>query len=261
MQDKRTVESDQCLDVNKKSKQTEQEVPMVVEELGEVKFFDARDCVKLVDKMGGDMTVVNSARVSFGREKSLDEDLNAQDVGLVKYLATHGHISPFFHPVIQLRIKMPIFVARQWFKHTIGFARNEISRRYVNFNVESFVPTKIRPAAKNKKQGSNEVDDHPDNEKIVQLMTEISQKSLDVYKLLIESNVCSEQARIILPQGMMTEFIETASLAAYARLYNLRNDPHAQVEIRAYAVVIGEIMREIYPVSWPFLVKHEADSI
>lgn len=173
------------------------------------------------------------------------------DEKLIKYLATHNHTSPFFHPQVRLRLKMPIFVAREWFRHTVGFARNEVSRRYVDFEAECYVPDSmsVRERDTNKKQGSKAT--AVDEADVVRgYMADSTQLSVETYKKLLEANVAPEVARMVLPQSMYTEFIETASLSAYARLCSLRLDPQAQAEIQAYAGALSSLIETRFPVSW-----------
>jgi len=205
--------------------------------------------VECLDVFGDDLTVVNAARVSFAKESTVFEP---RDEKLVTYLANHGHNSPFFHPMARFRLKMPIFVAREWFRHTVGFARNEVSRRYVDDEPECYVPTVLRARDSNKKQGSKD-EAIPDNEAILKHVQAHTNGVLEFYKFLLKEGVAPEVARGILPQSMYTEFIETASLAAYARLCSLRLDPQAQKEIREYAAAVSEIMAEKFPVSWKAL--------
>jgi thymidylate synthase (FAD) len=206
--------------------------------------------VELLGVFGDDLMVVNAARVSFRKESKA---MTPQDERLIKYLARNNHITPFFHPQIQFRICMPIFVAREWYRHQIGFARNEVSRRYVDEKPECFVPDVLRRRDSNVKQGSsNEV--VADNDKCMDLIQKLQDDSIELYQTLLDHDVCPEQARIILPQSMYTEFIETGSLAAYARLCRLRLDPHAQKEIQVYADMISSILSEKFPVSWKCLL-------
>ena len=209
--------------------------------------------IQLLNVMGDDLMVVNAARVSFNKESKL---MTAGDAKLIKYLADHNHVTPFFHPQLQFRIKMPIFVAREWYRHQIGFARNEVSRRYVDSQPECYVPNAedIRERDKNLKQGSKDTPVQ-DSDQIVKIISDATQVSIDAYNAMLEANVAPEVARMILPQSMYTEFIETGSLAAYARLYKLRHDPHAQKEIRDYANAIGEIIAQKFPFSWAALTS------
>jgi thymidylate synthase (FAD) len=201
--------------------------------------------------MGNDLMVVNAARVSFAKESS---EFSQQDGKLISYLAKHHHTSPFFHPQIQFRIKMPIFVAREWYRHTIGFSRNEVSRRYVSDSPECWIPDidQFRERDPKAKQGSRENEVESANEAHA-IFYESVRQSTDAYEALLKMNVAPEIARCVLPQSMYTEFIETASLAAYARLYKLRTSPDAQREIQWYARMIGKFMEEKFPVSWKAL--------
>ena len=214
--------------------------------------------VELLEVFGTDLTVVNAARVSFGKEST---EMVDRDKKLIKYLATHNHNSPFFHPIARFRMKMPIFVAREWFRHTVGFARNEVSRRYVDDPPECYIPSEdnIRERDSNKKQGSRE-GSVKDAKLARSLIVEETNKALYAYKALLDLNVAPEVARIILPQSMYTEFIETASIAAYARLCSLRLDPHAQKEIREYAAEVSVLLEEKFPVSWAALQHHASAS-
>lgn len=207
--------------------------------------------VELLDTFGDDLTVVNAARVSFNKESS---QINPKDAGLIKYLATHEHTSPFFHPQLRFRLKMPIFVAREWFRHTIGFARNEVSRRYVDDKPEIWIPGTFRERDQNLKQGSKATE-VSNSDAVRNLYMATTDASLKAYEAMLESGVAPEIARSILPQGMYTEFIETGSLAAYARLCNLRLDPHAQVEIREFAGAVAEFISTKFPISWSTLCK------
>lgn len=209
------------------------------------------DCkVELLETFGSDLTVVNAARVSLGKHVS---EFTEKDARLIKYLADHDHVSPFFHPQARFRLKMPIWMAREWFRHTVGFARNEVSRRYVDDPPTFHLPAELRTRAPNKKQGSND-DVHPQNVFLRQQMKLACELSLETYQTLLAKNVPPEQARMVLPQNMMTEFIETGSLAAYARLCKLRMGPDAQKEIRDMAGKIAEELQTVFPHSWSTLV-------
>lgn len=205
--------------------------------------------IELLDVFGNDLTIVNAARVSFNKEST---ELNSKDEKLIQYLAKHNHITPFFHPQLRFRIKMPIYVAREWYRHTIGFARNEVSRRYVDTPPECYNPQDIRARDTNLKQGSK-LTNVENNIDIALKIKDIQDKVLCTYEELLSLNVAPEIARGILPQSMYTEFIETASLAAYARLCKLRLDPHAQKEIQEYAKVLSELIEEKFPMSWKAL--------
>jgi thymidylate synthase (FAD) len=207
--------------------------------------------IELLEVFGNDLTVVNAARVSFAKES---KEMTLGDEKLIMYLAKHNHTSPFFHPQIRFRIKMPIFIAREWYRHTIGFARNEVSRRYVSDTPECWIPiaSDLRQKDSNKKQGSK--DESVDQ---ADVLSEYIQSNIEgtisLYEHLLEEGVAPEVARCILPQSMYTEFIETASLAAYARLYKLRFAPDAQREIQEYAKKVGECLEHHFPISWKAL--------
>ncbi len=206
--------------------------------------------VELLETFGDDLTVVNAARVSFDKTST---EFNEKDSGLIRYLAKHEHMSPFFHPQIRFRIKMPIFVAREWFRHTIGFARNEVSRRYVDTEPEIWIPTEFRERDPKIKQGSLSTEIHNNLEARAIFNAAVEASSV-TYNMLLEMRVAPEIARAILPQSMFTEFIETGSLAAYARLCRLRLDPHAQKEIRDYAQEISDLIEPRFPISWAALM-------
>jgi len=207
--------------------------------------------VELLHVMGDDLMVVNAARVSFAKESV---EFKEQDAKLVNYLAKHNHISPFFHPQVQFRIKMPLFVAREWYRHQIGFARNEVSRRYVDTPPECWIPdpTELRQRDPKIKQGSKENPVENSNFLYGAIAYQV-RESINLYEQLLDQEVAPEIARTVLPQSMYTEFIETGSLAAYARLYKLRTSPDAQREIQKYAKMVGDEISKKFPVSWAAL--------
>lgn len=222
----------------------------------------AKTTVQLIDHMGSDLSVANAARVSMAKESEWDvgydvdtplPHLADRDVKLLGYLAKHSHWTPFSHPQISFRIKAPIFVARQWFKHMIGITRNETSRRYVDDAPEFFIPEVVRARPDGSiKQGSGGA--HPEGATWQEVMAEATGTLLATYQLMIADGVAPEQARMILPQNMMTEWVETASLAAVCRACALRLDPHAQLETREIAEQIAEIVAPLFPVSWSALM-------
>jgi len=224
--------------------------------------------VSYIDHMGGDGRTVNAARVSF-KKKISEVILSGPDERLIQYLAKHNHWSPFSHTIITMVEKVPIFVARQRFKHFIGFvytdteedgleaAYNEVSRRYVDDPPEFFMPDVWRGKPVNAKQGSSDEiiekfssdplwDQHGGNILSIQSHYQIVLNTCEaVYEQMIKDGVAPEQARMVLPQSMYTEYYVTGSLAAWARAYKLRSDSHAQSEIRDLAakwnVIIGSI--------------------
>ena len=242
--------------------------------------------VEYVNHMGDDITVVNSARVSFAKfsegvgfdeiVEHVDEDgectlhafipnVKDGDKKLIRYLAKHNHFTPFTHEMVTLREKVPIFVARQRFKHVVGFSYNEVSRRYVSDVPDFHVPEtngwRTRP--EKVKQGSSTTDfvthfKEPFMNGLTsplleeEYMTHII-KSTRLYTEMISSGVCPEQARMVLPQSMMTEYFVTGSLYAWARAYNLRKSSTAQLEIRELADEWNRILGALYPISWEAL--------
>jgi thymidylate synthase (FAD) len=206
--------------------------------------------VRYVDHSGTDLTVVNAARVSFGRMKTVLDD---QDKRLIQYLAKHNHWSPFSHPHITLWVKAPVFVRSQCFRHKIGFTENEISRRYVTTNLSFYLP-RLRKVHPQKKQGS--LPDPIDNEaKYLDEVIEWYRKSVDIYQSLISAGVAPEVARAVLPQGVMTEWYWTGSLYAWARFYGLRTAEDAQRETGEVAEKAAEIISKLFPVSWDALIR------
>ena len=211
--------------------------------------------VELVGVLGNDLTVVNAARVSMDKMSSV---VNEKDEKLIHYLAKHNHWTPFAHVQFQFRIKMPIFVAREWFRSTVGLSRNEVSRRYVDTPPDFWTPKGAwRGRAENVKQGSGDLLPEEVCDEVTRLYWEAVDVCSENYRTMLDIGVCPEQARSLLPQSMMTEFIETGSLAAYARIYGLRTDPHAQLEIQEYAHAIGEAIAPIVPVSWKALTGEQ----
>jgi thymidylate synthase (FAD) len=219
--------------------------------LGKWNAPDGLGSVELLSVDGGDITVVNAARVSFAKSVT---KMSAGDVKLIKYLAVHNHVSPFFHPQIRLRIKMPLFVVREWYRHTIGFARNEVSRRYVDTPPDCWRPlaTDVRARNPSAKQGSL-ARAITGSDSALDLVLRSQKVALETYDTLLALGVAPEIARVVLPVSMYTEFIETGSLAAYARLANLRLSPDAQVEIRRYATAVSDIIAPHFPASWAAL--------
>ena len=210
--------------------------------------------VTLIDHMGTDLSVVNAARVSFGKSSTFDgrvggpNVLKAADAKLIQYLANHGHYSPFGHCFASFHVKAPVFVARQLVKHK--FLRwNEISRRYVDSKPEFYEPVEWRGRSEDKKQGSaGRVDIYMDQEMQWH-------RQLTAYTNLINNGVCPEQARMVLPQSMMTEWYWSGSLDAFADMCNLRTTDDTQYETRLAAILLSNKMLELFPVSWYELLR------
>ena len=241
--------------------------------------------VQYMDHMGTDLTVVNAARVSFDKESDwgweclmcgdsseneatekcgqydqsmcdVVDTLSERDTKLINYLAKHNHWTPFGQCNLQLRIKMPIFVARQLMRSNVGIVWNEVSRRYVDSEPEFYEPEVWRGRPDGSiKQGSGQALEYQDSIKMSQ--QRFLEAVSDEYGYLLDACVCPEQARMVLPQSTYTEVVGNFTLAALARVYTQRADSHAQWEIQQYALAMGEVAREQFPVSWEALTGGE----
>ena len=246
--------------------------------------------VELVDYMGSDLSVVNSARVSFNKKSKAKSSevknvnfyasgetevilpvLKERDEKLIRYLARHNHWTPFAHTCITFHIKAPMFVARQLQKHQIGLVWNEVSRRYIKEDPEFYIPEEWRYQADNVKQGSSDdfinYDDldikikkeynneYDWSDDLVLTPSEIAEDSKSTYKTLLDIGICPEQARMVLPQNAYTEWYWTGSLFAFARVCRLRCARDTQKETRDIADQILSLCSELYPVSWKYLTE------
>jgi thymidylate synthase (FAD) len=228
--------------------------------------------------MGSDLSVVNKARVSFGKKSDWKREdfygtdehgwkyeeevlsLSDKDAKLIRYLAEHKHFSPFGHAFASFHVKAPIFVARQLVKHK--FLRwNEISRRYVDDEPEFYMPDVWRGRSEDKKQGSsgivNLAEFCGDYGNLLHDTWFSKDMALTVYKKMIEAGVAPEQARMVLPQSTMTEFYWSGSLDAFADMAKLRLKEDTQYETRLVADQISEKMKQLFPVSWVALVGEQ----
>lgn len=215
--------------------------------------------VEYVIHMGDDLFVANVARTSFSNESKeftlREQKQIGSDEGLIEYLAKHNHWSPFGHPQITLKIKAPVPIRTQCFKSKVGFVENEESRRYISSTPELFVPEAFRSKPDgNKKQGSGGKHDRSDWWTF--RYEEVCHDALRLYEQMIDDGVAPEQARFVLPQGCMVNWIWTGSLAAYARFCKLRLDPHAQGEVTDLAEEISKIIQPLFPYSWKALINN-----
>ena len=205
---------------------------------------------------GDDLLVVNAARVSFAKRSEI---MTAGDRRLIAYLAKHGHWTPFAHPQITIHCRAPLFVRTQCFKHKVGFVENEVSRRYVDDAPEYFMPERWRGRAEDKKQGSSDTIIHlvdlgdGDASSPDLLLEDLHRTATETYAALIDGGVAPEQARMCLPQSMLTEWFWTGSLSAWARFCALRLKPDAQYETALLAGQCDDIVQRLFPVSWPAL--------
>jgi thymidylate synthase (FAD) len=214
--------------------------------------------VTYVNHMGDDLSVVNAARVSFGKKSDYmprvhmgePKVLQFKDDRLIKYLAKHKHKSPFNHAFATFHVKAPVFVARQLVKHEY-MPWNEISRRYVDDPPDFFKPDYWRGRAENVKQGSS--GEVKSNANVAYQYAKIE----GLYKQLLDEGVCPEQARMILPQSMMTEWYWSGTLYAFAKMCGLRLKEDTQAETRVVAEKVEDVMAKLYPVSWEALRMYE----
>ena len=214
--------------------------------------------ITLIDKMGTDLSVVNAARVSFAKQSQWKRmvpsagkegyDLSEKDDKLIKYLAKHGHWSPFAHAFISFRIKAPIFVARQLVKHQVGLAWNEVSRRYVDDKPEFYIPFMWRKRPdKSIKQGSSDEEVPYDIMKLINTAQE-------TYDDMLAEGIAPEMARMVLPQCMHTEWIWSGSVYAFSRVCNLRNKSNAQSETRMVTLELSKHMKDHFPMCTKYLL-------
>jgi thymidylate synthase (FAD) len=229
--------------------------------------------VTLVDSCGSDISVVNAARVSFNKESEFDKEeyfsdkmtyhdgtpvtmyrdkLSDKDTKLITYLAKHKHTSPFNHAFLSFRVKAPIFVARQMVKHKF-LPWNEVSRRYVDEEPEFYFPTVWRGKAVDKKQGSG--DELNTKELYDEMMAFYNEESFRLYKYYLGMGVCPEQARMVLPQNVMTEWIWSGTLGAFCDMLRLRLSPDTQEETREVATLISKHVQQLFPVSYGALLN------
>lgn len=246
--------------------------------------------VEYINHCGDDLSVVDAARCSFDKQSGWEypsqfpeenytspesrfnrnelggfQRLSLPDTKLIKYLANHKHFSPFNHSFISVRVKAPVFVARQLVKHKF-MPWNEVSRRYVKGEVELYTPNSWRKAAENVKQGSSsEIVEKIsclkfDNEKrhdVYEAYESVTEEALNLYNSMIESGICAEEARMVLPQSMMTTWIWSGTMGAFCDMLKLRLDNHTQYETRIVAQEVAKIVKELFPVSYEALVGVE----
>ena len=216
-----------------------------------IKVLD-KGFVDVVDSLGSDLTVVNSARVSFGKRK---EKFTKADEKLIRYLAKHKHYSPFRHIQVQFHIKAPEFVMRQWYKHVVGIettsnssikdhAWNEISGRYVEVE-DYYIPSVFRAQSEDNKQAS---EGEIERQELAEFIWSSTLKSTqDAYESLLKLGTAKEQARAILPLNQYTEVYWTASFQAIMNFIELRDEATAQWEIQQYAKVLKKVMQQMFP--------------
>lgn len=205
--------------------------------------------VELLNHMGSDLDVVNAARVSFAKEAT---EFNPSDEKLIRYLASHDHWTPFAHTALQFRVAAPVPIRTQCFKHKIGLVENEESRRYISTRPEIYVPEFFREKPQGSiKQGS--AGSHPDSDYWIEQYVNQTESAVVLYTDMMDCGVCPEQARFVLPQGAIVNWIWTGNLVSFANFYNKRTEEHAQKEVRDVAVRLGALVAPLFPVSWKAL--------
>lgn len=217
---------------------------------GTLRWIFDRGYVRLVDFMGTELSVVNAARVSFAKES---KDFSDSDEKLIKFLLKKGHTSPFRHAFLTFEVKAPLFVARQWWKYVVGSdhtmdAWNEMSRRYVEDELEFYIPFEWRQAPENKKQGSGENVHEQLGERLSQDMELNIRLSMKNYQYALNMGVCAEQARLFLPAyAMYTTWRWSASLQSVLHFLSQRTKPDAQFEIQKYANAVLDLTELTFP--------------
>lgn len=206
-----------------------------------IKVLDGQGWIGLIDHLGTESTLVNAARVSFGKMK---EEMDDKDIVLLDYLIENKHTSPMEHVVFTFSVHCPLFVRGQWHRHRT-WSYNEISRRYTEVDLEFYTPPKIRQQAKSDRQASVEAD-FDDTELRAQI-SQHNEASLKLYNKLLDAGVCREQARGVLPQNMMVTFWATVDLSNLIHFLELRDSEHAQWEIRQYAEAIKQLIKPVVP--------------
>lgn len=213
----------------------------------------SQSSVHIINSMGSDLSCVNAARVSFNKESV---ELSNKDVKLITYLAKHNHFTPFCHNSLTFRIKAPLFVARQLVKHQVGGVWNEESRRYIDEKPEFYFPDVWRGKPVNAKQGSSEEELVLTNEYITYTPpVTMCHWALDTYLGMLKDGVAPEQARMVLPQNVMTNWWWTGSLMFFARVCKQRLDAHAQKETRDVAQMINDQIPKEFEHSWKALMQ------
>ena len=206
--------------------------------------------VSYIAHHGSDDLVVDAARVSF--DKQAEAYGTHQNERLINFLAREQHTHPFTHPVATFRCTAPIFVSRQLAKHQVGGTWNEVSRRYIKSSPSYWKPKFFRGSAADVKQGSS-AEAHRRSEEFIDEYHDICIDAIATYNKMVALGICAEQARAILPQGAITEWVWTGSLLFWSRVYNLRIKPDTQKETRDFAELLGEQMASLYPISWKAL--------
>jgi len=206
------------------------------------KVLGGQGWVGLIDHLGAEISIVNAARVSFGKLKN---EMEQRDIALLKYLIENKHTSPLEHVVFTFSVHCPLFIRGQWHRHRT-WSYNEISRRYTEIDMEFYTPENLRQQADNDRQASVDSADFNDSA-LRELISGHNQSSFALYEELLAKGVCREQARGVLPQNMMVTFWGTVNLGNLLHFLDLRDSEHAQWGIREYAIAIKKLIKPIIP--------------
>ena len=222
---------------------------------------DWKGFVELVDHAGDERSVVRAARVSYQEDLHLMPEITGQDIALIKYLVNNDHMSPFEHTMMTLHVNAPLFVARQWMRHRIGWSYNEVSRRYTSRDLEFYVPDAkmFRMQSEKNKQASEVAQFDGNADKFSEAIHNVVEYSLMTYHSLLNAGIAREQARMVLPQNMYTRFYATCNLRSAMHFYKLRARSDAQWEISEYAKIVGEIAEKLFPVAWSEFAKKSGE--
>lgn len=208
---------------------------------------DGISCLELIDSMGDDQSIVKAARVSYQRDHiEADEE---RDEKLIRYMLSHAHGTPFEHTCVTVHVALPIFVARQWIRHRIGWSYNEVSRRYTADDIQFYYPQDWRPQDTKNKQGSIDLPIDASSH-CTNVLREACEEAVKNFDHLIRQGVAKEMARMVLPVNLYTRWYATANVRSVMHWHTLRADPHAQWEVRVYADAMSKIMADLFPVTW-----------
>lgn len=214
---------------------------------------EANISLEYIDHMGGDVNVVNAARVSFAKE--VKEFNLTTDTKLLNYLAKHDHWSPFAHTCISVRCKVPLWLARQLVKHQVGGNWNEESRRYIDDDPMFWFPKELHTRPDSVKQGSGGA--HSSSEFWLREMRYSTEHNFAMYKDMLAAGIAPEEARFVLPLNTMTNFVWTGSLLFFCRVIRQRQDGHAQLGAQEFAALASTVVKPLYPHSWAALMENK----
>ena len=227
-----------------------------------IKIQQADQKAEYMDHMGNDLAVIQAAKVSFNADHDVQRfisDIEAEGLGcksherLIRYLARHGHWTPFAHTAFKLRMRAPLPQRTHCFKHKVGFVENEQSLRYIVAEPEFYIPQKFRESCDNKKQGSGGPMGPLLQGRMLEIFKDSFERDYDNYLWVLKQGLCEEQARYLLPQGVMVNWMWTGNLAGFARFFNQRTHETAQYETAVLADMVAELVEPLFPYTWRYL--------